>query len=133
MGVTSRTTLFTAFVVLGAACAGARAFDEDTMRLLLEQADELQGCVAELDPGAVAALQSEGEVLTADIRALCQAGKRSDAQARALAFGQRLEASAEMRQVLACAERMGSILPLLLPSVADLAGQGHVCDLDLPQ
>lgn len=114
-----------------AANAGGQALDEGTMKLLLEQVQQVQGCVAELEPGALASLQAEGEALVAEVGALCRAGKRSDAQARALAFGQQFEASAEMQQLMTCAKDMNSILPLLMPTAAQLAESGEVCDLPL--
>ncbi len=109
----------------------ALELDDKQMQLLMEQLQEVQGCVGELEPGALAALQSDGEALMAEVGTLCRAGKRDEAQARALAFGRQFETSAEMQQLLTCAKRMGSVLPMLVPSAAQLAENGQVCDLPL--
>ena len=111
--------------------AAAVELTDTQMQLLMEQLQEVQGCVTELEPGALAALQADGEALMAEVGTLCQSGKRDEAQAKALAFGRQFETSAEMQQLLTCAKRMGSVLPMLVPSAAQLAENGQVCDLPL--
>lgn len=124
------TRALTACAVLGLhAIAVAQTLDAEQMSALLGQAQQLQGCVAELDQTALESIQNEGQAVKQEVDTLCAQGKRDDAQARALAFGQTVEASAEMQQFLACAEGLNSMLPALLPSVAELASQGHICDV----
>ena len=106
---------------------------EANRKAVQTQTQELQAKRNQLSKqvGQAKAKGEDAAALMAEVGSLCRSGKRDAAQAKALAFGRQFETSAEMQQLLACAKRMNSVLPMLLPSAAQLAENGQVCDLPL--
>ena len=104
------------------------------LQQLQQQALEMQRCYAEVDQTELERLQRDGEAAGAEIRALCDAGRRDAAQARALALGQVLAADPAVAALGACSRLLGDMIPGLAAaataSAADESAPAHVCDLE---
>jgi hypothetical protein len=103
--------------------------DAGQMQQLMEQAREMQSCMARVSPAQMTALQRKGEEMAAAIDALCSAGKRDEARERAIAYGKEMALAPELLEMRRCGESVRAMLPNFLPADPDgtVAG-GHVCD-----
>lgn len=108
----------------------AHQMTEEQMKAIQEYAQKMQACMANVD---MQALEARTSALESEIKALCAAGKRDEAQARATAYGVEMAQSAEMKGMRECADLSS---PLLQPQptagvpdevVGDVQGM-HVCD-----
>ncbi|MEQ8661088.1 MAG: hypothetical protein RLW62_09750 [Gammaproteobacteria bacterium] len=105
--------------------------DAARLEQLQAQAAQMQACMEKVDQTALEAMRRDGEALGEELRALCAAGKRDDAQARAFAYGKRVAASPVMAEMASCGEMMRGMLPALDDMIAagEAAGESsHVCD-----
>lgn len=100
------------------------------LQQLQQRALEMQACVGKIDQSELGRLRSESEAVETDIRALCGAGRRDAAQARAVEFGQRVAATPELAELARCTSMMGGMLPpITAAAVEEAADREHVCDV----
>ncbi len=110
--------------------AQAQVLDSGQLQMLLNQAQDIESCMAERDASATEALRARSERMTAEIESLCKAGKRDEAQARALAFGREMADSPAMANLQECSGPLGALLPAALASLnGDAADAVQVCDV----
>lgn len=134
MSDTVRAKVVMAVMVLATfACgrpAAAQVLDSRQIQMLLEQAQGIEACMNRLDAEATRALRARSEGVTADIERLCKAGKRDEAQAKALAFGREMADSPAMGNLQDCVGPLGALLPAALASLNGDATDGlQVCDV----
>ena len=99
------------------------------LQRLMQQAQDMQACLSQLDPQTMDKLRVRGEAMIADIRALCTAGQRDEATARAMQYTQEMAASPALQSIRQCgtlAQQMLTDLPFSTGS--DPTDPGHVCD-----
>lgn len=117
-------------VFCGVARAQAQALDSAQIQMLLNQAQDIEGCMSQLDAAATRDLRARSEQVTADIERLCQYGKRDEAQAKALAFGREMADSPAMENLQQCVGPLGALLPAALASLnGDMSDELQVCDV----
>ena len=101
--------------------------DQAEMQQMLEQAQVLQACFAKADQNALAALRTQGTAIAGEMKAMCTAGKREAAQARAIEFAQEMAASPAVKALSECGEMAKTMLmPFIQPR--DDGQSLHVCD-----
>ena len=105
---------------------------EAQMQQLMQQAQTMQNCMANIDQTEMEAFQQKAEAMDAEVKALCAAGKRDAAMARAMDFGKDTAQSSIMQDMKKCGEGMKNMLPNL-PKTArptdDTSGKPrHICD-----
>ena len=114
---------------LYATAPGAQVLGEDQVRMLMEQAQGIEACMTRMDPRTMADLRQRGERVSAEIQSLCRAGRRDEAQARAVAFGQEMAGSPAMAGLEECGGPLAALVP---GAIAGLNGDGsdsvQVCD-----
>ncbi|MEX2481617.1 MAG: hypothetical protein WD928_12245 [Gammaproteobacteria bacterium] len=104
--------------------------DGANLQQLQQRALEMQACVGKIDQTELERLRTESEAVEADIRALCGAGQRDAAQARAVEFGQRVAATPELSELAGCSTMIGEMLPpITAVAVEEAADREHVCDV----
>lgn len=119
-----------ACVVASWSVAQAQVLDSGQIQMLLNQAQDIEGCMAELDASATQALRARSERMTVEIESLCKAGKRDEAQARALAFGREMAESPAMANLQECSGPLGALLPVALANLrGDATDTVQVCDV----
>jgi hypothetical protein len=73
------------------------------------------------------ALTAKGEKVNTEIKNLCAAGKRDEAQKMAIDYGKEMSASKEMQAMQKCGAMAQGMGPQH-PGPGNGAKQGHVCD-----
>lgn len=105
--------------------------DSAQMQKLMEQAAVMQQCMEDIDQASLDAMRVKGESLSREVKALCDAGKRDDAQERAIKYGREMSASPELKKMKECSAGMQDMLPQLaamIPQTAEDGEANHVCD-----
>lgn len=101
------------------------------MQQMMQQMQTMQNCMANIDQAEMSAFQQQAEAMDSEVKALCAAGKRDAAMARAMAFGKETVHSKLMQQMKTCGEGMQNLMPQL-PKAAQANAEdskpGHVCD-----
>lgn len=109
--------------------AHAQMLDGEQIQMLINQAQEIEGCMSRLDEQSTADLRARSERISVEIDGLCSAGKREQAQQLALAFGREMADSPAMANLQDCAGPLGALLPAALASFhGDAADAVQVCD-----
>ena len=120
------TTLL--FTLLGAApLALAQGMDPAQMQQMMENAQKMQACMSEVDQSAMEAMARDAQAFQQN-KALCAAGKRDQAMSDAIAYGQQVNASPEMRKMQACRKYMEGMMPKIPVLDSPTAGGSHICD-----
>ncbi|MDD1620494.1 MAG: hypothetical protein LUQ11_03350 [Methylococcaceae bacterium] len=104
--------------------------DEAAMQKMMEQAQGMQTCMENIDQAEMEAFQQRAEQMDADVKALCAAGKRDAANARAVSFGREAASSKVMQQMKKCGEGMQQMLPKTATTATEHSGASarHICD-----
>ena len=85
---------------------------EDMMKMM-EQAQKAQACMQDIDSSELNKLEQQGQQIEAEIKALCAAGKRDQAQSRAIAYSKEMMAMPTMQKMRECSELMRGMLPAM--------------------
>lgn len=124
------TGLLASCVMLICNAAQAQVVDSGQIQMLLDQAQNIEQCMSRLDASATEALRARSERVTTEVESLCKAGKRDEAQAKALAFGREMANSPAMQNLQECSGPIGALLPAALASLhGDAADAVQVCDV----
>ncbi|MBU0675108.1 MAG: hypothetical protein KJ950_10730 [Proteobacteria bacterium] len=114
--------------------AGAQdyqGFNQADIGKMMQQAEILQQCMDKVDKAELDAIDRRSEELEAKLKALCEAGKRDEAQNTAVAFGKEILANPALVQMKKCGDLTQEMLPpeQRQPSEYDFDfSQNHVCD-----
>jgi TolA-binding protein len=108
------------------------ALDAAQIQQMQARAQEMQACMENVDQAALEKLQQEGEAVGHEIKALCSAGKREQAQSRAMDYGRRIAGTPALAEMRKCGEMMqGMMAAMPMPNLPGQDGNGgasHVCD-----
>ena len=110
---------------------GGMPMNEAQMQQMMQQAQKMQQCMANIDQAELNAFQQRAEEMDAEVKALCAAGKRDAAMARAMAFGKETMNSKVMQDMKKCGEMMTQMMPNLPKSAQPQRDGGrprHICD-----
>lgn len=118
-------------VAVSAQNFGGMPMNEAQMQQMMQQAQQMQECMANIDQAELDAFQQKAEEMDAEVKALCAAGKRDAAMARAMAFGKETMNNKVMQDMQKCGEGMRNMMPNL-PRTAQPHEDGgqprHICD-----
>ena len=105
------------------------SFNPEQMQQLMQQAQQMQDCMSRIDEQAMTALGQKSQAMEAEIKSLCQANKRSQAQSTAIKFGISMSQDENIKIVRECGEMAMGMLPKMdFPTnEKDLKGR-HICD-----
>ena len=114
-----------------------KGMSEEDMQKMMQQMQEMQACVENVDQAKLNALEQRARQMEADIKSMCAAGKRSEAQARALSFSKEISTDPTMKQLNECRAMMEDAMPQM-PYMGQqnnpyMSGEkdpskSHVCD-----
>lgn len=103
------------------------------MQKMMQGMNAMQECMSKVDMTAMERIGEEGKRMEAEINALCKAGKRDEAQDKAMAFGMKIAKDPDMQAMGECSKKMQGMMPQMAQSpYADLAeddANRHVCDM----
>lgn len=117
-------TIMTALCLASAVYADNGQMSEDQMQQMMEHAEKMQECMGKIDQKAMETHAARAEKVDAEIKGLCAAGKRDEAQKLAMDYGKEMAASREMQDMKKCGEMMQG----MVPPHASGENPGHVCD-----
>jgi len=84
---------------------------ETDMGGMMQQMQAMQQCMGELDQDKLEALSAQADKEMDAVRELCNAGKRDEAQKKAIRIGRKFMQEPEMVKMRKCTELMQGALP----------------------
>lgn len=101
------------------------------MQAMMQKAQQMQACMQKIDRVKMQAFQQRAQQLGTDIKALCAAGKRSEAVTKAMVFSREMAEDSSMQEMKKCGEMMKGFMPDLT-NIAETYvnddSKGHLCD-----
>jgi hypothetical protein len=102
---------------------------EEQMQQMMEQAQKMQECMARIDQSGMDTLTAKAEAMEKEVKALCDAGKRDQAQKVAIQYGKEFNAAPEMQELQKCSEMaQGMIQQMPMTDLQEDLENRHVCD-----
>jgi membrane-bound lytic murein transglycosylase len=118
--------------------AQAQGPNEADMQKMMQQAQKMQACMANVDRSKLKALENKGRQLQAKIKEMCAAGKRDEAFSTAMREGMELANNPSVKEMRKCSDLMpdmASMMPNLpYADAGSSAGDNkdksdkHICD-----
>lgn len=98
------------------------------MQQMAAQMQKMQQCLMQVDESELRKYEAKVNKLQPELESLCKAGKRGEAQKKAVVFGKELAASDAIKTIQACTKNMKA--NGFMPSLPDFDNLGdlHVCD-----
>lgn len=84
--------------------------DPEAMQRVVAQMQEVQKCMERIDQKDLDALKARAEAASKEIEALCKAGEKDRALARAMELGEEMRSDATVKQVRECTRDMGEMI-----------------------
>jgi len=103
---------------------------EEQMQQMMRQAKQMEACYSKVDQTALTALGERGKQMEQEMKSLCQAGKRDQAQEVAIKYGQEIANDETMQTVRKCGQMAQGMFDMAksgFPTEKDLRDK-HVCD-----
>jgi len=102
---------------------------EQDMQNMMVQAQKMQACMEQVDQSELKGLEQRSKEFQAELKALCDAGKRDKAQKKAIAYGKEMMDNLALQQMKKCGEMMKGTMPQmgLMDEDFDYSDR-HVCD-----
>ena len=107
-----------------------QGISEEQMQQMMEQAKKMQECMAKVDQSALDVLAVKSEKIHKEMKALCDAGNRDQAQKTAIAYSKEISTSKEMKAMKKCTE-MATNMMQDMPMMQDMDKDYkklHICD-----
>lgn len=128
----TRFLTFTTFSII-ALTANAQypaGMSEADMQQMMQGAGAIASCMGNIDQTAMERLGKESEQVYAEVKALCDAGKRDEAQAKAMTFAREKADDPTMQAIVECSTPAQGMMPQMQSAltVEELQNR-HVCDV----
>ncbi|MBV1930230.1 MAG: hypothetical protein KUG71_00825 [Porticoccaceae bacterium] len=129
--------LFGLFMVLISASATAQpqGMSQADMQKMMQQAQAMQACMANVDQASLKALEKKGRKLEAKIKQLCADGQRDKAMATAMQAGMEISQDPLLKDMKKCTEMMPTMLSDMMTDIPFSDSQNdkgksgkHICD-----
>lgn len=116
-----------------AAAQNYQGMNEADMQKMMQVMQEMQTCMDNIDQAELDALQEKTTKFDAEIKALCDQGKRDEAEEKAIAYGKEMTKNPTVQQMQKCGEKAKGKLPSgQMGSMEDMYDysdkEGHICD-----
>jgi hypothetical protein len=96
---------------------------------MMQRIQKMQTCMQDVDQKKLQELEERAQVVEAQLQALCDEGKRHEAQAKALAFDKEFNSDPNLQTVKKCTKLMEGMGPGSTFINQDTEEEdGHVCD-----
>ena len=129
--------LFFALMLGIPALAQAQNMSEQDMQKMMASMQEMQACMQAIDQQALKQLEKDSEAIDAEIDQLCQAGKRDEAQDKALDYSRKMMQEPAVVQLRKCTENMQVAMQGMLPeqqpvfeNLEEELKDKHICDME---
>lgn len=127
-----KSVLWFSCCVLGSlSLAQAQQPNPQQMQQMMQQVQQMQKCMGTIDPAKMQAFASQGQKMGAEVKALCQAGKRDEAMKVAMRYGQQMASDPAMQKIRSCSADLVSQLGPLAQYDGDERHheKQHICDI----
>ena len=107
-----------------------QGMNEEQMQQMMEQAQKMQECMSGIDQSAMETHAARAEKTSKEMKALCTAGKRDEAQAIAIDYARELRSSEDMQTMKKCSELASGMMQhmhMMYEMDKDYE-KNHVCD-----
>ena len=91
-------------IAAGAAAQDFSRMNQQDMQKMMQQAQKMQACMQKIDQAELEKLRVKAEAMSAEIQALCDAGKRDEALSTAIRLGRDMQSEPVMREMQGCSE-----------------------------
>lgn len=85
------------------------------MMQMFEAAEKARACMENVDQQVLERIDTEGKAMEAEVKALCESGKRGQAQKTALAFSRDVTSRPAVQEMRKCSEMMRGMIPDMVP------------------
>ena len=105
--------------------------NQQQMQAMMQKAQEMQTCMQNVDESEMQAFQQRAEKMGAEVKALCAAGKRTEAQNKMMAFAKELNNDDTMQTLKKCGEIMQGMMPEfagITQTQESENSKSHICD-----
>ena len=106
-----------------------QGMNEADMQKMMQQAQKAQACMQNVNQQNLQALGNRAKQMETEINALCAAGKRSEAEKKALKFGLDISKDPDVQAARKCGDLMRGAMPTarLMQQPEKTSGR-HICD-----
>ena len=106
-----------------------QGMSEDDMQKMTQQMQKMETCMQNVDQAKLKVLEQRSYQFEAEVRSLCDSGKREEAQAKAISFGKEIANDPTMQAMRKCSEMMKGMMPKMpfMDQHKDPSNH-HVCD-----
>jgi len=99
------------------------------MQKMMQQMEQARSCMEKIDEEELKALEKRSKQVERDVKALCDSGKRDEAQKKAIEFGKEIAKDPMMKQMRQCGEMVTMAFPKIAFADENKPGNDrHVCD-----
>ena len=102
---------------------------EEDMQKMTQQMQKMETCMQNIDQAKLKVLEQRTYQFEAEVRSLCDSGKREEAQAKTISFGKEIANDPTMQAMRKCRKMMKGMLPKMpyMDQHKDSSNR-HVCD-----
>ncbi len=83
-----------------------QGMNEGDMQAMMQQLQKMKSCMENVDQGQLKMLEQRASQIEAEIKSLCDAGKRDKALKKAISFGKKMTQNPAMEAMKKCGEMM---------------------------
>jgi len=117
------------FIVAASLAAAQNTLNGQDMNKIMEQAQKAQACMQSIDQSKLEEIKQGSEKMETEIRALCDSGKRDEAQDKAIDYSQKMMKSEAILKMRECTELMRGMLPEMpFDNFEEKMASSNVCD-----
>ena len=85
--------------------------NEADMEKMMQKMQEMETCMQNIDQSKLASIEQRARKMEAEIKSLCENGKRDMAMKKAMDFSQEIMSNPTMKTVRKCGEMMQGVMP----------------------
>ncbi len=106
-----------------------QGMSEGDTQKMMQQMQKMQACMQNVDQAKLKVLEQRSYQFEAEVKSLCDSGKRDEAQEKAISFGKEIVNDPTMQAMRQCSEMMKGMVPKM-PFMAQDKDRSshHVCD-----
>lgn len=99
------------------------------MQKMMQQMQEMQSCMQNVDQADMNKLQQRSRQMEAEVKSLCAAGKRDEAQEKVISFGKQMAKDPAVQTMKKCGEKMQGAMPAMpFMEQGKEHSSHHICD-----
>ena len=97
--------------LLAPVMAAAQDMSEAEMQNMMQLMQKMQECMAKVDQSELESLAQRSEEFEGELKALCDQGKKAEAQKMAIAYGKEMMKNESLKKMRKCAEITKGLVP----------------------